>query len=176
LDVKLVIYISGGELQDFPDSHAASCHQFQDGPVSHLHRSEDDFINFILLDNVPAIGFTGPLEPPQPGGITGVLNGRIGIGLHEIKERLEVGVTAVFGLLFSALCDFAQERQNFVGCDAGTISILAKVTRKLVEGPAVKLNGIFSPNSSCGTLYRPCLPVRFPWLASCLGYGLAPNR
>jgi hypothetical protein len=87
-----------------------------------------------------------------------------------------VGVTAVFGLLFPALCDFAQERQNFVGCDGGKIPILAKVTRKLGERPAVRLNRIFSPNSSCGTLDRPELPMQVSWLASFLGCGWVPNR
>ena len=87
-----------------------------------------------------------------------------------------MGIAAVFGLLFSALCDFAQERQDFVGCDGGKISILAEVTIKFGERPAVGLNRIFFPNSSCGTLGRLELPVRVSWLASCLGYEWVPNR
>jgi len=54
------------------------------------------------------------------------LNGRIEIGLDEVEEGLEVRITAMFGLLFFALCDFAQERQKFVECDGGKVSILLK--------------------------------------------------
>jgi len=75
----------------------------------------------------------------------------------------------VLGLLFFALCDFAQERQDFVGCDGRKISILAKITTKFGERPAVGLNRIFFPNSSCGALGRPELPVRVSWLASFFG-------
>ena len=176
LDNKLlVIYISGSKLQNLADSHPSSGHQFQDQPVSHLRCSEDDFVDCLLLDNVPVDGFAGPIEPPQHRGIAGVLNVWIKIGPDEIEERFEVGVTAMFGLLFSALCDFAQERQNFVGCDAGKIPILAKVSRKFGERLPVGLNRIFFQNSSCGTLGRPELPVRVSWRASCLRCGWVPT-
>ena len=88
LDNKLlVIYISGSELQDFPDSHPSSGHQFQDESISYLRRSEDDFVDCLLLDNVPVDGFARPIEPPQHRGITGIPNGRIEIGPDEIEER-----------------------------------------------------------------------------------------
>ena len=54
-------------------------------------------------------GFSGPVESPQHKGITEVLNGRIKIGADKIEEGIEVGIAAVFSLLFSALYDFAQE-------------------------------------------------------------------
>jgi hypothetical protein len=156
LDGKLlVIWISGSKLQDLADPHPSSGHQLQDEPISHLRRSEDEFVECLLLENVPVDGFAGPIEPPQHGGITGVLSGGINIGLDEIEKRLEVGVTAMFGLLFSALCDFAQERQNFVGYDGGKIPVFAEVIIKLGERNAVELNRIFSQNSSCGNLDRP---------------------
>jgi len=82
----------------------------------------------------------------------------------------------MFGLLFSAFCDFAQQRQNFVGCDGGKIPVFAEVITELGAGNAVGLNRIFFRNSSCGTLDRPELPVRVSWLASCLGYEWVPNR
>ena len=171
----LIVYISGSKLQDFPDPHSSSGHQFQDQPVSDLRRSEDDFVDCLLLDNVPVDGFAGPIEPLQHRGITRILNGCIEIGPDKIEERFEVGVTAVFGLLFPALRDFAQERQNFVGGDGGEIPILAKVSRKFGERLAVGLNRIFSPNSFCGILDRPELPVRVSWLASCLRCGWVPT-
>jgi len=121
-------------------------------------------------------GFAGPIEPPQHGGITGVLNGGIKIGLDEIEERLEVGVTAVFGLLFPTLGDFAQERQHFVGCDGAKIPVFAEVITELGDRNAVGLDRIFFPNSSCVTPDRPELPVPVSWLASCLGCGYTPNR
>ena len=77
---------------------------------------------------------------------------------------------------FSALCDLAQQRENFLGCDGGKISILAEVITEFGERNAVELNRIFSPNSSSGTLDRPELPVRVSWLTSCLGCGHIPNR
>jgi hypothetical protein len=176
LDGKLlVVYISGSELQDFADSHATSCHQFQEKPVSHLRGSEDDFVDCLLLDNVPVDRFAGPIELPQHWGIARVLNGRIEIGLDEIEERFEVGITSVFSLLFPSLLDFAQERQNFIGCDAGKILIVAELSRKFGERLAVGLNRIFFPNSFCGTLDRPELPVRVSWLASCLRCGWVPT-
>ena len=176
LDNKLlIVYISGSKLQNLPDSHPSSGHQFQDEPVSHLRRSEDDFVDCLLLDNVPGDGFAGPIEPPQHRGIAGVLNVWIKIGPDEIEERFEVGVATVFGLLFSALCDFVQERQNFVGCDAGKIPILAKVSGKFGERLAVGLNRIFSQNSSCGTLGRSELLARVSWRASYLDCGWVPT-
>jgi hypothetical protein len=87
-----------------------------------------------------------------------------------------VGVTAVLGLLFPALCDSAQERQNFVGCDGAKIPVFAEVITEFGERDAVGLNRIFFPNSSCGSPDRPELPVRVSWLTSCLGCGYVPNR
>jgi hypothetical protein len=155
LDGKLlVIYISGSEPQNLAHPHPSSGHQFQDEPVSNLCRPEDDFFDRLFLDNIPAVGFAGPIEPTQHGCITGVLKGGIKIGHNEIEERLEVGVTAVFGLLFQAFCHFAQERQNFVGCDGGKIPILAKVITEFGKRNAIGLNRISFPYSSCGTLDR----------------------
>ena len=92
LDNKLlVIYTSGSMLQDLADSHPSSGHQFQDEPVSHLRCSEDDFVDCLLLDNVPVDGFAGPIEPPQHRHITWVLNGGIEIAPDDIEEGLEVG-------------------------------------------------------------------------------------
>ena len=88
------------------------------------------------------------------------MNGEAKIGLDEVEEGLEVGITAMFGLLFSAFCDFAQERQDFVGCDGGKIPVFPEVITELGERNAVGLNRIFFPNSSCGTLDRLELPVR----------------
>ena len=142
-----------------------------------FHRlSEDDFVDRLLLDNVPVNGLAGPVESPQHRGITRVLNGGIKIGLDEVEEGLEVGVTAVFGLLFPALCDFAQERQNFVGCDGAKIPVFAEVIKEFGERLGVGPNRIFFPNSSCGTPDRPELPVRVSWLASCFGCGCFPDR
>ena len=91
LDGKLlVVYISGSELQDFTDPHPSSGHQFQDEPVSQLCRSEDDFVDRLLLDNVPVNGLAGSVDSPQHRGITRVLNGGIKIGLDEVEEGLEV--------------------------------------------------------------------------------------
>ena len=81
----------------------------------------------------------------------------------------------MFGLLFPALCDFAQERQNFVGCDAGKIPILAKVSREFGERLAVGVNRIFFPNSFCGTLGRLEPLVRVSWRVSFPGCGWAQN-
>jgi hypothetical protein len=77
----------------------------------------------------------------------------------------------VFGLLFPALCDFAQERRNFVGCDGDKIPFFAGVIIELGEHNAVELNRILSRNSSCGTFDRSWRPVRVSWLTSCLGCG-----
>ena len=155
LDRQLVVAdILRGELQDFADSHPASCHQFQDQPVSHLRRSEDDLIDRLLFDNIPVDGFAWPIDLPQHRGIAGVLNGGIEIGLDEIEEGLEVGVTAVLGLLLSALGDLVQKRENLLGCDGSKIAVFAKVITELGERGAVGLDRIFFQNSSCGTLCR----------------------
>jgi len=103
------------------------------------------------------------------------LNGGVKIGPDKIEERFEMGVATVFGLLFPALCDFAQEGQNFIGCDAGKIPIFAKVSRKFGERLAVGLNRIFFQNSSCGTLGRPEFLARVSWRASCLRCGWVPT-
>jgi phosphoribosylformylglycinamidine (FGAM) synthase-like amidotransferase family enzyme len=81
------------------------------------------------------------------------LNGRIEIGLDEIEEGFEVGVTAVFGLLLSALSDFVQKGEDLLGCDGCQIAVSAKVLTELAEGGTVGLDRIFFLNSSCGT---PC--------------------
>ena len=58
----------------------------------------------------------------------------------------------MFGLLFPALFDFAQERQNFVGCDGGKIPILAEVITEFGERNAVGLNRIPSTVNELMTL------------------------
>jgi hypothetical protein len=88
------------------------------------------------------------------------LSGRIEIGLDEIEERLEVGVTPVFGLLFSALSDSVQKGEDLLGCDGSKIAVCAKVLTELGEGRTVGLDCIFFQNSSCGTLCRLGLPGR----------------
>jgi len=55
-----------------------------------------------------------------------------------------VGVTAVFGLLFPALGDFAQEREHFVGCDGAKIPVFAEVITELGDRNTVGLDRIFS--------------------------------
>lgn len=91
-------------------------------------------------------------EPSQHRGIAGVLNGRIKIGLDEIEEGLEVGVTSVLGLLLAALGDFIEEGENLFGGDGRKIVVCAEVLTKLGEGGTVGLDRIFFQNSSCGTL------------------------
>ena len=88
------------------------------------------------------------------------MNGRIEIGLDEIEEGLEVGVTPVFGLLLSALSDFVQKREDLLGCDGSKIAIVAKVVTQLGERKTVGLDRIFFQNSSCGTPCRPEPPGR----------------
>jgi hypothetical protein len=58
------------------------------------------------------------------------LNGKIEIGLDEIEEGLEVGVTTVLGLLLSALRDHVQKRENLFRSDGGKIAVIAKVVAK----------------------------------------------
>jgi hypothetical protein len=82
------------------------------------------------------------------------LNRRIEIGLDEIKEGLEVGVTAVLGLLLSALSDFVQKGEDLLGCDGSKIAIVAKMVTQLGERRTVGFDRIFFQNSSCGTLCR----------------------
>jgi len=99
------------------------------------------------------------------------LNGRIEIGLDEIEEGFEVGVTAVFGLLLSALIDFVQKREDLLGSNGSKVPLLAEVIAKLVQRGTIRLNRIFFPNSSCGILDRLASLVRVSWHASCLGCG-----
>jgi hypothetical protein len=82
------------------------------------------------------------------------LNGRIEICLDEIEEGLEVGVTAVLGLLLSALGDFVQEGEDLLGCNGCKIVVCAKVLTELGEGGTVRLDRIFFQILSCGTLCR----------------------
>jgi hypothetical protein len=58
------------------------------------------------------------------------LNGKIEIGLDEIEENLEVGVTTVLGLLLSALRDHVQKGENLFRCYGGKIAVIAKVVAK----------------------------------------------
>jgi len=148
----LVVDILGGKFQHFADSHAAPGHEFQKEPVPHLGRPEDDFVHRFFFDNIPVSGLARPEEPSQHRGIAGVLNGRIKIGLDEIEEGLEVGVTSVLGLLLSALGDFIEEGENLFGGDGRKIVVCAEVLTKLGEGGTVGLDRIFFQNSSCGTL------------------------
>jgi hypothetical protein len=88
------------------------------------------------------------------------LNGRIEIGLDEIEERLEMGVTPVLGLLLSALSDLVQKGEDLLGCDGSKITIVAKVVTQFGERRTVGLDRIFFQNSFCGTLCRIGLPGR----------------
>jgi hypothetical protein len=50
--------------------------------------------------------------------ITGILNSGIEVVPdEEIEEGLEVGATAVLGLLLSSLYDLDQKVENLLGCD-----------------------------------------------------------
>jgi len=80
----VVADIIRSELQDFADSHAASCHQFEDKPFSHLRCPEDDLIHRLLFDNIPVDGLAWRMDLSQHGGIARILNGGIKIGLDEI--------------------------------------------------------------------------------------------
>ena len=78
LDHQFVVAdIIRSELQDFAYSHAASCHQFQDKPVSHLRRPENDLIDRLFLNNFPVRGFSWTIDFPQHRGIARVLNGGV---------------------------------------------------------------------------------------------------
>jgi hypothetical protein len=55
------------------------------------------------------MGPPGPVDFPQHRGIERVLNGRIEVDPDEIEEDLDAGVTAVLGLLLSALGELAQK-------------------------------------------------------------------
>jgi len=106
------------------------------------------------------MGFPRPVDLPQHRGVTGVLKGRIEVGLDEIEEGFEVGVTAVLRLLLATLRNFVQKGKDLLGCDGSKIVVCAKVLTELGEGGAVGLNRIFFQNSSCGTLCRPEPPDR----------------
>ena len=81
------------------------------------------------------------------------MNGGLEICLDEVEEGLQVGVTAVLGLLLPTFGDFVQKGENFLGRDGSKVVLFAKVLTELGESGAVGLNRIFFQNSSCGT---PC--------------------
>lgn len=116
-------------------------------------------------------GFAWPIDFPQHRSIARIWNGRIEIGLDEIEEDIEVGVTTVLGLLLSALRDHVQKGEDLLGCDGGKIAVTAKVVAKFGQRSAVGLNRIFFLNSSCGTLDKLELPGRVSWLPPVLVVG-----
>jgi len=99
------------------------------------------------------------------------LNGGIEIGLDEVEESLQVGVTAVLGLLFSVFGDLVQKGEDILGSNRNKIPVIAEVVTKLVQRGTIRLNRIFFPNSSCGILDRLASLVRVSCYASCLGCG-----
>jgi hypothetical protein len=71
-----------------------------------------------------------------------------------------VGVTAVLGLLLSALSDLPKKGQDLLGGDDGKILVFAEMVTELGEGGAVGLDRVFFQSSFCGTLCRLGLPGR----------------
>ncbi len=115
--------------------------------------------------------FARPVDLSQHGGIARILNGGVEIGLDEVEEGLEVGVSAVLGLLLSLLSDLLQEGEDLLGGSGSKFPILAEMTDKLGQGRAIRLNRIFFPNSSCGTLGRLEPLDRVSWRVSFPGCG-----
>lgn len=74
------------------------------------------------------------------------MNGGVKIGLDEVEEGLEVGVSAVLGLLLSLLSDLVQEGDDLLGCDAGKLPVFAEMIAKLGQSGTIRLNRIFPPN------------------------------
>ena len=132
-DELLIVHVIGGQFQDFPDSHAASGHEFQDQSVSELRRSENDLIHGLLFDNVPEDGLAGPVDLPVHRGIARVLNAGIQVGLDEIEKGFEVGVTAVFRLLLAAFGDLVEQREDLFRCDGSQIALSKKYSQNLLR-------------------------------------------
>ncbi len=144
--------IFGRELQDFTDPHSASGHQFQNEPVSHLRRSEDNLIHRLLFDNVPVDGFARSIDLPQHRSVAGVLNAEIQVGLDEVEKGFEVRVAAVLCLLLPAFGDLVEEGEDLFGCDGRQVAATAKMLTELAEGGSIGFDRIFFQNSFCGTL------------------------
>ena len=104
-----VLEIIGGELQHLTDAHAPSGHQFQDQTVSDLGRPENDLVNGILFDDVPAGGDLRTKQFPQHRGIARVLEIWTQIVVDEIEKRCQVGEADFPGLGFAAVGDAFQK-------------------------------------------------------------------
>jgi len=51
-----------------------------------------------------------PIQFPEHRRITGILKGRVEIGLDEIEEGFQMGIPSMLGLLFASFSYFVQER------------------------------------------------------------------
>jgi hypothetical protein len=113
-----VLNISGFELQDFADAHAAPCHKFEHQAVSWILGSENDLIDHILFQDLELSLFAGFEKFPQGGIIAWILEIRIERIFDEIEKGSQEGESQFFCALFRTFCQFGHESQNVFRGDA----------------------------------------------------------
>lgn len=79
--------------------------------------AEDNLINALLIDTLPVIGGFCPEEFFQHRGVAGVSEVLIEVVLDKVKERQELGVARLFGVLFSPLSDHIQKGEHLLRGD-----------------------------------------------------------
>ena len=150
----LIDNIVRGELQHLPDSHAASCHQFENEPVSHFCCSENNLADGLLFHNAPVVWLSWAIQLPKHRCNAGILNGGVKIGLDEIEKRFQVGIASVFRLLFASFGYFVQKGKNLLGADPLQLARVSEMPAEFRKCAAIRLDRIFSRNSPDGTQDR----------------------
>jgi hypothetical protein len=91
----LILYISGGEVQNFTHPHTTPGHEFQHGSVSYPGSPEDYLIDGFFFQDLSMGKLPGPKKFPQHRGIAWIRKLGIEVVPDEVEEGFEVGITGV---------------------------------------------------------------------------------
>jgi len=78
-----------------------------------------------------------PIQFPEHRRITGILEGRVKIGLYEVEEGSQMRIPSVLGLLFPSFSYFVQERENLFRTYFIQVAIRANVVTEFGQRGSV---------------------------------------
>ena len=140
-----VLDIDRSDFEHLTDAHPALGHQLQHDPVARVSRSENDLINYVLLDDFPLLGALVLEDFFQNWCVARVLDLKINGVADVIEKGFKTGVAVTFGGLFGAFGESGQKGEDLILGDRLDIPV-TKLVPEASEKEFIILQRIFFSN------------------------------
>jgi hypothetical protein len=145
-----VLDILPSQAENLSNAHPASGHEFQDQSVSRVLCPENHFIDNILVEDRPLLGFGMTEDLPEHRRISGIGEAGIEDVLTEVEEGRQERVSELLGSLACSVGLLGEESPHLVSGQGVQLAV-AELGFKLGKEKVVIPDGIFFCSWLSGT-------------------------